>query len=300
MPARHYLYAVLSLTLMSGSATRAEPTASPYEQVKQIKELIGQIQTNYAQQNQQSVYLGNQQIFMPSFADRLAANMNELMSLLRQFEEIKTGDIPSDLQWTPVNNSTKEKLVNAVDVGANINICRAPFFGAYLQSKGLYPGQITNGSCRISYGGYAFIVTKFDLLTGSNKQLEWISIDDVKKQVTAKLNQNTKQPDPQPVGTMTGYTALQQTYPLPNNAIQANINHIKINQARPVSGGYEGGNPVLICRAKQDNEQVIGKVVFFDAGGDKGIQPACDIGVNDKEVVILDAYDLLFWKGVSG
>ena len=300
MPARQYLYAALSLALLFVSATRAEQTASPYEQVKKIKELIGQIQNNYAQQNQQSVYLGNQQIFMPSFADKLTANMNELMSLLRQFEEIKSGGIPSDLQWTPVNNSTREKLVNAVDVGENINICRAPFFGAYLQGQGLYPGQIANGGCRISYGGYAFIVTKFDLLTGSNKQLQWVSIDDVNKQVAAKLNQTTKQPDPHPAGTVNGYMPLQQTYPLPNNALQAAINDITINHARPVSGGYEGGNPVLICRAKQDNEQVIGKVVFFDAGGNKGIQGACDIGVNDKEVVIVDAYDLLFWKGVSG
>ena len=300
MPGRQYLYAVLSLTLVFGSAARAEQTASPYEQVKQIKELVGQIQNNYAQQNQQSVYLGNQQIFMPSFADRLAANMNELMSLLRQFEEIKSGDIPADLQWTPVNNSTKEKLVNAVDTGANINICRASFFGAYLQSQGLYPGQIANGGCRISYGGYAFIVTKFDVLTGNNQQLEWISIADVKKQIETKLNENKKQADPHPVDTVNGYMPLQQAYPSPNNAIQATINDIQINHARPVSGGYEGGNPVLICRAKQDNEQVIGKVVFFDAGGNKGIQDACDIGVNDKEVVILDAYDLLFWKGVSG
>lgn len=301
MPGRQYLYTLLALTLVFGSSRAAEQTTNPYEEIKQLKQLIGQIQNNYPQQNQQNVYLGNQQILLPSFSDKLATNLNEFLTLLRNYEEAKSDGIPTDLQWISVNDPSQKNPDNAVDAGGNINICRAPFFGAYLQSQGLYPGQITNGGCRISYGGYAFIVTRYDVLTGSNKQLEWISVADIKKQVQNSPNQNTKPPRAQPVGVnFNGNIPLQEAFPPLNNSMQANINNIKINHARPISGGYEGGNPVLICRAKQDNKQVIGKLIFFDAGGNKGFQDACDIGVNDKEVVIQNTYDLLFWKGTSG
>jgi hypothetical protein len=71
--------------------------------------------------------------------------------------------------------------------------------------------------------------------------------------------------------------------------------NININGAIPIPGGYEGGNPVLICRAKQNNMMTIGKLVLF-TGSDGMIKDACDIGVEDKEVVILNGYEILFMK----
>ena len=67
---------------------------------------------------------------------------------------------------------------------------------------------------------------------------------------------------------------------------------IKINDAMPISGGYQGGNPVLICRALYRKKMHVGKLVFYWGTGKR--QDACDIGVGNKEVVIKNNYELLF------
>lgn len=301
----HYKSVLLSLTLTFSPYSHAEQTVSPLEEIKQARVLIEKIQGNYAQQNlhdQQNVYLGNQQIFMSNFAAKLEANMNELLGLLRTFEEIKSEGIPNDLQWLAVsgNKMPTKTPVNVGDANASIAICRGLFLGSYLQNQGLYPGQITNGGCRISYGGYAFIVTTFDVLTGSNSQLKWIPITDIDKQIQSENNQQ-KTLSPAPTLGQTATVSLNDVYyQMQNATFQASFNTIKINGARPLSGGYEGNNPVFICRANQNNQHVIGKLVFFEAGGNNGIQHACDIGVNNKEIVIMHTYDVLFWKGTAG
>lgn len=298
----HYKSVLLSLMLMLSPYSHAEQIASPLEEIKQARVLIEKIQGNYAQQNrhdQQNVYLGNQQIFMSTFAAKLAANLNELLGLLRDFEKIKSENMPTDLQWLAVsdNQMPAKPPVNVGDEAANIAICRGLFLGSYLQNQGLYPGQITNGGCRISYGGYAFIVTKFDVLTGSNRQLKWIPVKEIEKQIQSESNQQ-KTLSPTPIVNNVAMAPLHEvSYPMKNDGFQASLNAIQINGARPLSGGYEGNNPVFICRAKQNNIQIIGKMVFFDAGGNHEIQHACDIGVNDKEIVIMSTYDVLFWKG---
>lgn len=298
MTAHKYTFILLFMTLLSGPATHAEPIASPYEQVKQLRKLTAEIQNNYTQQNQQSVYLGNQQTFMPTFAEKLSANLNEFLGLLRDFEAIKSTNIPDDLQWLAVsdNKLSLNNLVNVGDAETPVNICRATFFGAYLQSQGMYPGQITTGGCRISYGGYAFLVTKFDALTGSNKQLTWKPIADVKKHIA----EETRKIKPSQITSVQNMTQ-GVFFPVNNNSVSTAIYNSNIQGTRPVSGGYEGGAPVLICRAKHNNKHVIGKLVFFDAStnGYPEVKNACDIGVNDKEVVIQNTYELLFWKGAS-
>jgi hypothetical protein len=187
------------------------------------------------------------------------------------------------LQWQAATNTNlpKAPLINAGLPNETVNICRAAFLGAYVQTKAVYPGQLTSGGCRISYAGYAFTVTKFEALTGVEAGLQWIPMADVKKSAQTKMQQLP----------VTSQIARGPLFAYPP-ARPFNFD-VKINNASPVAGGYEGGNPVLICRTHQDGT-TIGKVVFFDGtNGQK--QDACDIGVDDQEVVIENNYDVLFW-----
>ena len=150
----------------------------------------------------------------------------------------------------------------------------------------MYPGELTTTGCRISYGGYAFTINKYNVLAGANTGLHWIAMNDVKSSMKAPFNPNTYLPlhDLNPPSFRRPLTPT----------VSFNYN-ITINGAKPIAGGYQSGAPVLICRAKQKETFVIGKLVFFK-GKMNQFEDACDIGVNDKEVVIQKDYELLFWK----
>ncbi|MBV9575542.1 MAG: hypothetical protein JO149_02840 [Gammaproteobacteria bacterium] len=285
----------------------AAPDSNLTNKIDQAKVLLNQIQNEVSQNNQTHVYLGTAQAEARSPSDLLESYTNQLIALLNTLQTNQAQPAVPGLQWQSVASTTnlsKENLFNAGKANENVNICRAAFIGVNAQSKAMYPGQLTANGCRISYAGYAFTVTKFDVLAGNDNRLQWISIADVKKSmnVTPKPNANTIcvggiSPKSN-VATKCVAAPMNDHYSSPflgwHTQPTFNFN-IKINGALAIAGGYEGGNPVLICRTIQNNTNFIGKLVFFGAFNGQS-QDACDIGIDDKEVVIENNYELLFWK----
>jgi hypothetical protein len=285
MVIKSFKFVIFLFGALSYSLIHANPIKNDDNPIKQLRTLVEQIKKNYSQKNQSTVYVGNEQFDMLLLDEELSNSTDRLSNLLSSFEKNVKKQQVTYLQWLPNTGKqlSEAKRINAGVAGSIINICRASFLGAYQQSKALYPGQLVKEGCRISYGGYAFIVTKYDVLTGDDKPLKWISIAEVKQHINP---QNGCPPEKiEARGMQAGRPINPNGLSSNTPSIQAAINTIKINNACPISGGYEGGNPVLICRT---HTQSIGKLVFFDTGF------ACDIGVDEKEVVITDNYDLLF------
>jgi hypothetical protein len=291
MSFQYYKFILFSFGITFFSSPYAHDIQNIDSQLEQLKLIINQIKES-SQQNQ-AVSLGSDQVKKQTLIEQLNNQTNYLINTIQTIksEATKSEKSLTNLYWLHNTDKklTQEQLVNVGEAGSTINICRADFLGAYPQTQGQYPGQLTKEGCRISYGGYAFIVTQYYVLTGNGKNLEWVSIDDIIKQIQTKNthgNQGGNVIKPLKILHSTGvyYNSLG------DSSLQNSINNIEIKNARPISGGYEGGNPVLICLAKHNNVQTIGKLVFFDTGY------ACDIGVNDKEVVISNDYKLLFWK----
>jgi Protein of unknown function (DUF3421) len=263
---------ILLFILVSQNIQAAEQNKAQ-NSIEQLKILLQQAEKDLPGPKQNAVYLGTSQVTFSSEYDFLIFNIRRIRDLLTRLEENQSKNkIALGLEWMPVTNNRLP--ANLVNVGLpnqeTINICRAPFVGAQVQEQALYPGQYTKAGCRISYAGYAFIVDQFDVLAGKDTRLEWIPMREVKKHMSSS------------------------SYPYRYQSQLINFN-INIKGAVPVAGGYQGGNPVLICRVKQNNIPTIGKLVFFD-GKDGLTEQACDIGVSNKEVAMQDDYELLFCK----
>jgi hypothetical protein len=265
------------------SLSYADHNMGLHNQVEQLRMLINQIKSDYGKTDQK-VYLSKALFRVQGSTELIKMYSNQLINLLNTIEINRDKDIVSYLQWLPVTDGVlpKTALVNAGLAGQNITICRAPYVGGGGQENAVYPGQLTTAGCRISYAGYAFLVTKFDVLAGTNKGLHWISRKEIKKTVNSQKKLMNDSITPQLISA--GY--LQANLPFNYN--------ITINGATPIAGGYVRGAPVLICRYKQNDAITIGKVVFFS--GNVETQDACDIGKDEKEVAIQNEYEILFWK----
>lgn len=290
------LIAILAAYLPFAHAQEANLT----NKIEEAKVLLNQIQNEARQNNQNRVYLGTAQVDAYGPIDLVDSYTRQLIALLNTLQTSPAKPTATNLQWLPHAspiNATKETFFNAGRSGENINICRAPFIGTNVQSRGIYPGQLTATGCHISYAGYAFIMTKFDVLTGKNDKIQWIPIADVKKSMNATATKSTINTKPIQDSSVSPKSYAESRFPMPFFVLPYqpfNFN-ITINGALPVAGGYEGGFPVLICRANQNNVSTIGKLVFF-VGNNGKKQESCDISVDDKEVVIQDNYELLFWQ----
>lgn len=257
--------------------SHAEETQQLNDQVGQVKTLLTQIKKSLTSDSADSsyVYLGTDETNVQSFNNQLTQYQDQLNNFLATLNQHQSHHV-STLQWLAVQDAqikNEKTFINAGDPNNSVYICRAPFIGLNPGNRAIYPGELIKTGCRISYAGYAFSVSKFDVLTGKNDGLQWIPISTVneaiKKQTTV-VGSNNAPLMPMPI-------------------FDFNIN---INGAKPIAGGYQGGNPVLICRAKQNNAYVIGKVVLMN-GGTGNI---CDIGVAAKEVSITHDFEVLFKK----
>ncbi len=255
------------------------------DQVKQLTILVNDIKSNLAQSGQGGVYTGTNQIDSQGSLDRITYDTQQLSADINALQATPSKPAIPDLRWL---SSEKVKSTKAQSI---YDICRAPFLGAYLQNNAMYPGQLTPYGCKISYSGYAFTVSGYDVLTGNPQGLLWIPMTEVQKQMEEQNKNNKPAKGTQlPPNIM----PLMAAVVIAKSQQQFNFN-IQINGATAVAGGFEGGNPVLICRAKQNNIILIGKLVFF-ADSNQEMQSACDISVNNKEVPVQNDYELLFWK----
>lgn len=263
-------------------ATPSQKVNSPEQQAAQIQLSLDQLQQSVKNTTNTRVYLGTTQMSSINLQQQIDANKKLLADIAKQLNKLQSMKTVAAMQWLPITSAQKKNYVNANNAENPVYICRAAFVGSNPGSKAIYPGTLTSQGCRISYAGYAFISASYDVLSGSNATLRWIPI--------ARVNalQPKNPPSKTPV-MMPGYD------PFDRNVSSFNFD-IKIDNKMAVAGGYQGGNPVLICRTVQKDITYVGKLVFFmhEENQKMEMEHACDIGVGDKEVVVGNHYDVLF------
>jgi len=278
MTLTQHIKASFILTALFFSYQATAQTDTKTKQIQQLQALVAQIDQSYARSNEK-VYLSTKGVQTNIQIETLNTYTKQLTDFLKTMQTHQAEVSIPNLKWISADNAhpPKTTLVNAALNGnASITICRASFIGNNVLQTASYPGQLTPTGCRISYAGYAFIMSKYDVLSGNNTGLEWVSIKEIKKNTPPR---NADQVSP-------------LEYHQPNKPFKFDIT---INNSSPVVGGFVGNEPVLICRATYNNLMTLGKVVFFF--GNRGFtEDACDIGIDDKEIVIHDGYDVLFWK----
>lgn len=275
-----------SMLAMFVSIAQADLAVAGGDKVDQLKILLQQVQDEMNAASQRYVYLGNEQIKQKGSNQSVLNLMAMLSTALDSYSASAPKDYIPGLKWLPAaaGKLPAEPLLNAGLPEEPVNICRAPFLGVAGGNGAMYPGQLTAAGCRISYAGYAFIVTKFSVLSGDSADMQWVPI----ATVNASLKSQQKKPAPAPASQSLGTMFMVMPY-------EPAYYSVKINGGLAVSGGYDQRGPVLLCRAKQNGHLIVGKLVtaFGLNGTTDGI---CDVGVDNKEVTVREDFDLLFWK----
>ncbi|VVC75419.1 hypothetical protein AQUSIP_07090 [Aquicella siphonis] len=205
-----------------------------------------------------------------------------------------------DMHWLPVKNMEMPRIhyANGGLPDHPINICRAPLPASTAQATQqtvMYPGMLTPGGCEIAYDGTTKVISRFYLLSGQDNELRWIPIADVKKSIGTANNSSGN-----PATLVRDLPAFDVPVNYPPFVLGVSFSDtirpysgLLINGGAAIIGGYGNGNPVLICRVRQNGGYAIGRQVFFTASNNKD-QDACHVGVNGKEVSVQNTYELLF------
>lgn len=284
------LTAMLFLLSTTVHATQSSNVNTPQQQIAQTLILLDQLQQSIKNTADTQVYLGTTQLVPTELQQKIDENKNQLGEIAKQLNQLQSVKTVAVMKWLPAGKINNKDYMNVDSINNPVYICRAEFIGANPGSKATYPGTLTPYGCRISYAGYAFISATYDVLSGSNAALRWVPIaqvDAIQKHNAALQAKNTSAKIKSPI--MPNYNPFRKNIPFFDF-------DIKIDNKMAVAGGYQDGNPVLICKTKQNNITYIGKVVFFvnENSQQQQMEHACDIGVGDKEVVIAHQYDVLF------
>lgn len=179
----------------------------------------------------------------------------------------------SALQW-----SQSENEKNFVNVGTVLNpvyICRANVPNVIGREAANYPGQWNEQHCTVTANKKRYVKKDFFVLSGNKNLLRWISVSSVMQTMKMHMSVND--------------FANSKQYPYGFNLENFNFN-IQINGYMPISGGDEGGNPVLICSVKTGSQLSVGKMIFL------GNALGCEVIVNQAIKTTSNHFDLLFGK----
>lgn len=277
MASRKRLMLFISLLIFS-TLLFADNATLPEDQYQQLIDSLNQIQNKLATTSSKEVYVGTSGQDLQQISSQFEGLKKQLVAFLNQVKNRQPPKIISSLTWMRASApdlANKATFLNVGTAAQPTYICRAKFIGASVNESACYPGQLTDAGCRISYAGYAFSLSKFDVLAGKNNALRWISL--------SRIEQALQPPLPPSPNTL-----VQKLVPSNQlNRWSFNFN-IDIDGYMPIAAGYQGGAPVLICRTEKNNRFVIGKLVFFDD------RFGCDIGIENKEDTVVANYDLLF------
>lgn len=164
------------------------------------------------------------------------------------------------------------------DVGTALHpiyICRANVPHVIGREAANYPGQWSKGQCAVTANKKRFTEKNFVVLTGNQHLLSWISISSVMRTMKIHMSVNA--------------FANSKQYPYGFNLENFDFN-IQMNESMPISGGDEGGNPVLICSIKTGSQLSVGKMIFL------GNALACEAIVNNRIKTASNHFDILFGK----
>jgi len=261
------------------------------KQTTQLADDIKRIQSEASNIVNNSLLLGTEQTELEKLNQAIhSASLS--MDALSIYEKIR-GQKQINLVWQQenglmnFNNQDSQQFFNVNSNSSNpVYICRAEFLGASNGTKGIYPGHLTKEGCRISYAGYAFTSSRYQVLINNNKNLVWMPIQKIKD--IFELNQAIPKKFQSRQNQFDGNVIFNGS----EYAFFAPLFHIDPTKPVLIAGGYEGQKPVYICRAKYNNSVYPGKLVIY-MGENFTPKSACDIPVNDKEIVINNDYELL-------
>lgn len=157
------------------------------------------------------------------------------------------------LQWVFAKDGAvpKNAVIATKDQKQLIHICRADYL------DGLYPGELVNKGCLITFNGKALLQKKYQVLTGTQKTI-W------KAPNFLILSQELNNP----------YYLSDPTQTSSRDVMPAIF---------PIKGGFEPERVLFICRAMQGQDIHIGKVVNNN----------CTIVVNGVEISV-PTFEVLF------
>lgn len=281
-------------------------STTQHRQVQDAISAIKKLQNVATNTTDNTVYLGDSEISNQQLNTQYQSTLTQLLYILNRMDHNNPKNITT-LHWIPItthqllSEKNTQSFFNAGSDDNPIYICRAFFVGTH-GAVSQYPGQLVSDGCRISYAGYAFVVSKFDVLSGQDKKLHWIAIEKINQlqQTQLKTKPKTHYLKNELLASGT-WIAQHQINSSTSKVVATNQSmpfyfSIQIEGALPVSGGYDNNLPVAICRATHNNRYVIGKLVFFMAN-DHGYyqqEKGCDIGVENKEITVMHDYELLY------
>lgn len=177
------------------------------------------------------------------------------------------------LQWSQSQN--EKDFIDVGTVSNPVYICRANVPNVIGREAANYPGQWDARYCTVSANKSHYAKKDFFVLTGNKNLLRWISIATVMRTMKIHMSVNA--------------FANSNQYPYGFNLENFNFN-IQINGYMPISGGDEGGNPVLICSIKTGSQLSIGKMIFL------GNSLGCEVVINQTIKTASNHFNLLFGK----
>lgn len=274
-------FPVLAIVLSLSINANAENTTAITSKIEQLKQLLNEIPQELSTQNNTQVLIGNDGNKQFQQNEQLIQTAKALIIILDNANQSSSAKGVTGLEWQKADISTvsTNTLYNAGNTTNTINICRASFIGNHAYGTAVYPGMLTSQGCYISYAGYAFSFSNFQVLTGNNANVKWIPYNVVVKNLEeANATVNT------PKSTQINVKKSGDLINFPSYKPQKTYADVMINNARPVAGGYDNGLSVLICRATYQNKLYAGKLV----------NDSCNISSGDKEVVVANDFEMMF------
>ncbi len=180
----------------------------------------------------------------------------QLKTLQVQIEQYGNPDL-SQFKWVDVSDNAlpANTFVAASNKGSPVQICQA----SYSNGSGYYggngnsvidPGIVTTKGCVITFGGQAYLVPQYSVLT-SNVAGYWISGEYIKSnraEPVYALNTLSVATPKAEFGAESSAPAAPSNAPTP------------LYNALAIIGGQENGSNVYICRVQINAQYFVGKV----------------------------------------
>lgn len=212
------------------SVATLDPVSAMQAQLADVQQQIS------AQQNNLSAMNTNLQ--------SLATQLTQLKAQLGQYANPKT----TAFKWVDVN--AKQTLpdgifVAAYNAGTALYICQGTVPTDY--GSALDPGVLTQQGCVVSYGGQAYLLPQYSVLT-ANVNGYWIDGNKIKT-------------NSQPVYAPGPYlNALVRSAGNSSAPLSDDNQPTPLYNALAIIGGKESNNTIYICRAMINKQYFIGKV----------------------------------------
>jgi hypothetical protein len=209
--------------------------------------------TLQAQIRQLNAQLANANQTMNAVEAQLASTQRQLEAVSAQVRQY-SDPLSQQFRWVDVssNQLPANALVAAYNGNTPIYVCQATYSdgGEGYASGGtavLDPGIVSDKGCVITYGGNAYLVPNYAVLTSETSGY-WINGDAVKSVITHT-------PYYPPVFARNASAGVLSSSSPPNEPTP-------LYNALAIIGGQENGNNVYVCRVNINGQYFVGKSIY--------------------------------------